>query len=71
MSIVAGLNNGAIQRLTSVWKILPKRTLEDFNTFENIFHPSQTYKNYKVTLAKREAPIIPYMGKKILFFYFY
>ena len=62
MAIISGLNNGAVQRLKEVWESLPKKYFEAFQTFENIFHPSQGYKNYKLVIAKREPPILPYMG---------
>ncbi|XP_041434160.1 rap guanine nucleotide exchange factor 4 isoform X1 [Xenopus laevis] len=59
-SIVMGLSNVAVSRLSLTWEKLPSKFKKIYAEFENLMDPSRNHRAYRLTVAKLEPPIIPF-----------
>ncbi|XP_041857922.1 rap guanine nucleotide exchange factor 4 isoform X5 [Melanotaenia boesemani] len=60
-AIVMGLSNPAVSRLSQTWEKLPSKFKKFYVEFENLMDPSRNHRAYRLTVAKLEPPIIPFM----------
>ncbi|XP_049905332.1 rap guanine nucleotide exchange factor 4 isoform X1 [Epinephelus moara] len=60
-AIIMGLSNPAVCRLTQTWEKLPSKFKKFYGEFENFMDPSRNHRAYRLTVAKLEPPIIPFM----------
>ncbi|XP_054642618.1 rap guanine nucleotide exchange factor 4 isoform X2 [Dunckerocampus dactyliophorus] len=60
-AIVMGLSNPAVSRLSQSWEKLPSKFKKFHGEFENLMDPSRNHRAYRLTVAKLEPPIIPFM----------
>ncbi|KAM9709927.1 rap guanine nucleotide exchange factor 4 isoform 1-T1 [Menidia menidia] len=61
LSIIMGLSNPAVSRLSQTWEKLPSKFKKFYVEFENLMDPSRNHRAYRLTVAKLEPPIIPFM----------
>lgn len=60
-AIIMGLGNPAVCRLNQTWEKLPSKFKKFYGEFENLMDPSRNHRAYRLTMAKLEPPIIPFM----------
>ncbi|KAM6985252.1 rap guanine nucleotide exchange factor 4 isoform 2-T2 [Aplochiton taeniatus] len=60
-AIIMGMSNPAVSRLSQTWEKLPSKFKKFYGEFENLMDPSRNHRAYRLTLAKQEPPIIPFM----------
>uniref|UniRef100_A0A8C1SL78 Rap guanine nucleotide exchange factor (GEF) 4 n=1 Tax=Cyprinus carpio TaxID=7962 RepID=A0A8C1SL78_CYPCA len=60
-AIIMGLGNPAVCRLSQTWEKLPSKFKKFYGEFENLMDPSRNHRAYRLTVAKLEPPIIPFM----------
>ncbi|KAM9850425.1 rap guanine nucleotide exchange factor 4 isoform 3-T3 [Aulostomus maculatus] len=60
-AIIMGLSNPAVSRLSQSWERLPSKFKKFYGEFENLMDPSRNHRAYRLTVAKLEPPIIPFM----------
>ncbi|MGH0120375.1 UNVERIFIED_CONTAM: hypothetical protein FKN15_039178, partial [Acipenser sinensis] len=60
-AIIMGLSNVAVSRLTQTWEKLPSKFKKFYSEFESLMDPSRNHRAYRLTVAKLEPPIIPFM----------
>ncbi|KAM3607993.1 uncharacterized protein V6R79_017323 [Siganus canaliculatus] len=60
-AVVMGLSNPAVCRLNQTWEKLPSKFKKFYSEFENLMDPSRNHRAYRLTVAKLEPPIIPFM----------
>ncbi|XP_051564050.1 rap guanine nucleotide exchange factor 4-like isoform X2 [Myxocyprinus asiaticus] len=60
-AIAMGLGNPAVCRLSQTWEKLPSKFKKFYGEFENLMDPSRNHRAYRLTMAKLEPPIIPFM----------
>ncbi|KAG9271457.1 rap guanine nucleotide exchange factor 4 isoform X2 [Astyanax mexicanus] len=60
-SIIMGLGNPAVSRLSQTWEKLPSKFKKFYGEFENLMDPSRNHRAYRLTVAKLDPPIIPFM----------
>ncbi|XP_051815156.1 rap guanine nucleotide exchange factor 4 [Acanthochromis polyacanthus] len=60
-AVIMGLSNPAVSRLTQTWEKLPSKFKKFYVEFENMMDPSRNHRAYRLTVAKLEPPIIPFM----------
>uniref|UniRef100_A0A8C1MGB8 Rap guanine nucleotide exchange factor 4 n=1 Tax=Cyprinus carpio TaxID=7962 RepID=A0A8C1MGB8_CYPCA len=60
-AIIMGLGNPAVCRLSQTWEKLPSKFKKSYGEFENLMDPSRNHRAYRLTMAKLEPPIIPFM----------
>uniref|UniRef100_A0A671YND8 Rap guanine nucleotide exchange factor 4 n=1 Tax=Sparus aurata TaxID=8175 RepID=A0A671YND8_SPAAU len=60
-AVIMGLSNPAVCRLNQTWEKLPSKFKKFYVEFENMMDPSRNHRAYRLTVAKLEAPIIPFM----------
>ncbi|XP_073768543.1 rap guanine nucleotide exchange factor 4 isoform X5 [Danio rerio] len=60
-AIIMGLGNPAVCRLSQTWEKLPSKFKKFYGEFENLMDPSRNHRAYRLTMAKLEPPIIPFM----------
>ncbi|XP_072253139.1 rap guanine nucleotide exchange factor 4 isoform X2 [Leuresthes tenuis] len=60
-AIIMGLSNPAVSRLSQTWEKLPSKFKKFYGEFENLMDPSRNHRAYRLTVAKLEPPIIPFM----------
>ncbi|XP_016150242.1 rap guanine nucleotide exchange factor 4-like [Sinocyclocheilus grahami] len=60
-AIIMGLGNPAVCRLSHTWEKLPSKFKKFYVEFENLMDPSRNHRAYRLTVAKLEPPIIPFM----------
>ncbi|XP_078260085.1 rap guanine nucleotide exchange factor 4 isoform X2 [Rhinoraja longicauda] len=60
-ALIMGLGNVAVSRLTQTWEKLPSKFKKIYTEFENVMDPSRNHRVYRLTVAKLEPPIIPFM----------
>ncbi|XP_068560629.1 rap guanine nucleotide exchange factor 4 isoform X1 [Cebidichthys violaceus] len=60
-AIIMGLSNPAVCRLSQTWEKLPSKFKRFYGEFENLMDPSRNHRAYRLTVAKLEPPIIPFM----------
>ncbi|XP_055493946.1 rap guanine nucleotide exchange factor 4 [Leucoraja erinacea] len=60
-ALIMGLGNVAVSRLTQTWEKLPSKFKKIYTEFENLMDPSRNHRVYRLTVAKLEPPIIPFM----------
>uniref|UniRef100_A0A7N6BX30 Rap guanine nucleotide exchange factor 4 n=1 Tax=Anabas testudineus TaxID=64144 RepID=A0A7N6BX30_ANATE len=60
-AIIMGLSNPAVSRLSQTWEKLPSKFKRFYSEFENLMDPSRNHRAYRLTFAKLEPPIIPFM----------
>ncbi|XP_077869174.1 rap guanine nucleotide exchange factor 4-like [Saccoglossus kowalevskii] len=60
-SIVMGLSNIAVSRLSQTWEKLPSKFKRMFAEFETTLDPSRNHRVYRLAVAKMQPPIIPFM----------
>uniref|UniRef100_A0A3Q0QSE6 Rap guanine nucleotide exchange factor 4 n=1 Tax=Amphilophus citrinellus TaxID=61819 RepID=A0A3Q0QSE6_AMPCI len=60
-AIIMGLSNPAVSRLCQTWEKLPSKFKKFYVEFENLMDPSRNHRVYRLTVAKLEPPIIPFM----------
>lgn len=56
-----GLSNVAVSRLALTWEKLPSKFKKFYAEFESLMDPSRNHRAYRLTVAKLEAPLIPFM----------
>uniref|UniRef100_A0A8C1LIQ0 Rap guanine nucleotide exchange factor (GEF) 4 n=1 Tax=Cyprinus carpio TaxID=7962 RepID=A0A8C1LIQ0_CYPCA len=59
-AIIMGLGNPAVCRLSQTWEKLPSKFKKDLLSFL-LKDPSRNHRAYRLTVAKLEPPIIPFM----------
>ncbi|XP_028992535.1 rap guanine nucleotide exchange factor 4 isoform X2 [Betta splendens] len=60
-AVIMGLSNPAVSRLSQTWEKLPSKFKKFYSEFENLMDPSRNHRAYRLTFAKLEPPIIPFM----------
>ncbi|XP_030641984.1 rap guanine nucleotide exchange factor 4 isoform X2 [Chanos chanos] len=60
-AIVMGLGNPAVSRLNQTWEKLPSKFKKFYGEFENLMDPSRNHRAYRLTVAKLDPPIVPFM----------
>uniref|UniRef100_A0A8B9HI80 Rap guanine nucleotide exchange factor 4 n=1 Tax=Astyanax mexicanus TaxID=7994 RepID=A0A8B9HI80_ASTMX len=60
-AIIMGMCNPAVSRLTQTWEKLPSKFKKFYAEFESLLDPSRNHRVYRLTVAKMEPPIIPFM----------
>ncbi|XP_069389569.1 rap guanine nucleotide exchange factor 4 isoform X3 [Paralichthys olivaceus] len=60
-AVIMGLSNPAVSRLSQTWEKLPNKFKKFYCEFENLMDPSRNHRAYRLTVAKLEPPIIPFM----------
>uniref|UniRef100_A0A673ALJ4 Rap guanine nucleotide exchange factor 4 n=1 Tax=Sphaeramia orbicularis TaxID=375764 RepID=A0A673ALJ4_9TELE len=60
-AVIMGLSNPAVSRLSQTWEKLPSKFKKFYVEFENLMDPSRNHRAYRLTVAKLEPPIIPFM----------
>uniref|UniRef100_A0A665WX33 Rap guanine nucleotide exchange factor (GEF) 4 n=1 Tax=Echeneis naucrates TaxID=173247 RepID=A0A665WX33_ECHNA len=60
-AVIMGLSNPAVSRLSQTWEKLPSKFKKFYSEFENLMDPSRNHRAYRLTVAKLEPPIIPFM----------
>ncbi|XP_074515411.1 rap guanine nucleotide exchange factor 4 [Sebastes fasciatus] len=60
-AVIMGLSNPAVCRLNQTWEKLPSKFKKFYGEFENMMDPSRNHRAYRLTVAKLEPPIIPFM----------
>nr|XP_057938597.1 rap guanine nucleotide exchange factor 4 isoform X3 [Doryrhamphus excisus] len=60
-AIVMGLSHPAVSRLSQTWEKLPGKFKKFHGEFEKLMDPSRNHRAYRLTVAKLEPPIIPFM----------
>ncbi|XP_047456405.1 rap guanine nucleotide exchange factor 4 isoform X3 [Mugil cephalus] len=60
-AVIMGLSNPAVSRLSQTWEKLPSKFKKFYGEFENLMDPSRNHRAYRLTVAKLEPPIIPFM----------
>ncbi|XP_038162564.1 rap guanine nucleotide exchange factor 4 isoform X2 [Cyprinodon tularosa] len=60
-AIIMGLSNPAVSRLSQTWEKLPSKFKKFFGEFENLMDPSRNHRAYRLTVAKLDPPVIPFM----------
>nr|XP_045003433.1 rap guanine nucleotide exchange factor 4 isoform X3 [Jaculus jaculus] len=61
LAIVMGLSNVAVSRLALTWEKLPSKFKKFYAEFESLMDPSRNHRAYRLTAAKLEPPLIPFM----------
>ncbi|KAJ8282432.1 hypothetical protein COCON_G00049510 [Conger conger] len=60
-AIIMGMGNPAVSRLSQTWEKLPSKFKKFYGEFESLMDPSRNHRAYRFTVAKLDAPIIPFM----------
>uniref|UniRef100_H3DHS0 Rap guanine nucleotide exchange factor 4 n=1 Tax=Tetraodon nigroviridis TaxID=99883 RepID=H3DHS0_TETNG len=60
-AVTMGLSNPAVGRLSLTWEKLPSKFRKFYREFENLMDPSRNHRAYRLTAAKLDPPIIPFM----------
>ncbi|MED6234774.1 Rap guanine nucleotide exchange factor 4 [Ataeniobius toweri] len=60
-AIIMGLSNPAVSRLSQTWEKLPSKFKKFYGEFENLMDPSRNHRAYRLTVAKLDPPVIPFM----------
>ncbi|XP_066497445.1 rap guanine nucleotide exchange factor 4 isoform X2 [Hoplias malabaricus] len=60
-AIVMGLGNPAVCRLSQTWEKVPSKFKKFYSEFESLLDPSRNHRAYRLTVAKLDPPIIPFM----------
>ncbi|PNJ59948.1 RAPGEF4 isoform 15, partial [Pongo abelii] len=60
-AIAMGLSNVAVSRLALTWEKLPSKFKKFYAEFESLMDPSRNHRAYRLTVAKLEPPVIPFM----------
>ncbi|XP_017568385.1 rap guanine nucleotide exchange factor 4-like isoform X2 [Pygocentrus nattereri] len=60
-AIIMGMCNPAVSRLGQTWEKLPSKFKKFYAEFESLLDPSRNHRVYRLTVAKMEPPIIPFM----------
>uniref|UniRef100_W5ML55 Rap guanine nucleotide exchange factor 4 n=1 Tax=Lepisosteus oculatus TaxID=7918 RepID=W5ML55_LEPOC len=60
-AIIMGLSNPAASRLSQTWEKLPSKFKKFYSEFESLMDPSRNHRAYRLTVAKLDPPIIPFM----------
>ncbi|XP_048340116.1 rap guanine nucleotide exchange factor 4 isoform X2 [Sphaerodactylus townsendi] len=60
-AIIMGLSNVAVSRLALTWEKLPSKFKKIYAEFESLMDPSRNHRSYRLTVAKLEPPVIPFM----------
>ncbi|KAB0360687.1 hypothetical protein FD754_004843, partial [Muntiacus muntjak] len=60
-AIVMGLSNVAVSRLALTWEKLPSKFKKFYAEFESLMDPSRNHRAYRLTVAKLDPPLIPFM----------
>ncbi|XP_026883350.2 rap guanine nucleotide exchange factor 4 isoform X2 [Electrophorus electricus] len=60
-AIIMGLGNPAVGRLSQTWEKLPSKFKKFYGEFENLMDPSRNHRAYRLTVAKLDPPLIPFM----------
>ncbi|XP_026870152.1 rap guanine nucleotide exchange factor 4-like isoform X5 [Electrophorus electricus] len=60
-AIIMGMCNPAVSRLSQTWEKLPSKFKKFYAEFESLLDPSRNHRVYRLTVAKMEPPIIPFM----------
>ncbi|XP_033023913.1 rap guanine nucleotide exchange factor 4 isoform X2 [Lacerta agilis] len=60
-ALIMGLSNVAVSRLTMTWEKLPSKFKKIYAEFESLMDPSRNHRAYRLTVAKLQPPVIPFM----------
>ncbi|XP_036395990.1 rap guanine nucleotide exchange factor 4-like [Megalops cyprinoides] len=60
-AIIMGMSNPAVSRLHQTWEKLPSKFKKFYGEFESLMDPSRNHRAYRLTVAKLDPPIIPFM----------
>ncbi|XP_071418123.1 rap guanine nucleotide exchange factor 4 isoform X1 [Pithys albifrons albifrons] len=60
-AIIMGLSNVAVSRLSLTWEKLPSKFKKIYAEFESLMDPSRNHRAYRLTVAKLDPPVIPFM----------
>uniref|UniRef100_A0A8C9VH41 Rap guanine nucleotide exchange factor 4 n=1 Tax=Scleropages formosus TaxID=113540 RepID=A0A8C9VH41_SCLFO len=60
-AIIMGMSNPAVSRLSQTWEKLPSKFKKFYGEFESLMDPSRNHRAYRLTVAKLDPPIIPFM----------
>lgn len=60
-AIIMGLSNVAVSRLLLTWEKLPSKFKKIYAEFESLMDPSRNHRAYRLTVAKLDPPLIPFM----------
>ncbi|XP_043987442.1 rap guanine nucleotide exchange factor 4 isoform X2 [Gambusia affinis] len=60
-AVIMGLSHPAVSRLSQTWEKLPSKFKKFYGEFENLMDPSRNHRAYRLTVAKLDPPIIPFM----------
>ncbi|XP_048835594.1 rap guanine nucleotide exchange factor 4 isoform X1 [Brienomyrus brachyistius] len=60
-AIIMGMSNPAVSRLSQTWEKLPGKFKKFYGEFESLMDPSRNHRAYRLTVAKLDTPLIPFM----------
>ncbi|XP_023193405.1 rap guanine nucleotide exchange factor 4 isoform X3 [Xiphophorus maculatus] len=60
-AVIMGLSHPAVSRLSQTWEKLPSKFKKFYGEFENLMDPSRNHRAYRLTVAKLDPPVIPFM----------
>uniref|UniRef100_A0A4W5JV60 Rap guanine nucleotide exchange factor 4 n=1 Tax=Hucho hucho TaxID=62062 RepID=A0A4W5JV60_9TELE len=60
-AIIMGMSTAAVSRLSQTWEKLPSKFKKFYSEFESLMDPSRNHRAYRLTVAKLDPPIIPFM----------
>ena len=64
-SVIAGLNNSAVQQLKQDWEKLSENSTQIFEQIERMMNPRNNFSNYRMSLSTAQlnkTPCIPYLA---------
>eukprot|EP01117_Protostelium_nocturnum_P007861 TRINITY_DN280_c0_g1_i1.p1 TRINITY_DN280_c0_g1~~TRINITY_DN280_c0_g1_i1.p1 ORF type:complete len:1022 (-),score=377.69 TRINITY_DN280_c0_g1_i1:131-3196(-) len=70
LAILSGLNSFAVQRLKTLWSLIPEKAKADFNYLEGLMSPLNNFKRYSEEISIRRGAKVPYIGLLIRDFTF-
>jgi len=62
MEILSALNCSSVHRLKQTWELLPSKSLEVYESLVVLMNSEGNFNNYRESLKKARAPIVPYLG---------
>jgi len=61
-AILGALNSSPIHRLKLAWQRVPEKTLNQFESFKQIFINTRNFRNFRTLFRQVSPPAIPYFG---------
>lgn len=71
MEILAALGMVTISRLKLTWRDLPEKYKFIYDSLEELMENKANFKNYRNAIEKSSKPILPYVGNRNKFFFYF